>query len=146
MPTLTLAPASTEDYRRLAERRLPRRLFDYVDGGSYAEATLAANVEAFRKVRLRQTVMRDVSNAAMGTTLLGEDWRMPLALAPIGLAGMMARRAETQAKRAADRFGVPFCLSTVSICSLEEVASVAARPFWFQLYMLKDRACESGWC
>lgn len=139
MPTLRLAPASTEDYRLLAEKRLPRFLFDYIDGGAYQETTLRANVEDFRALGLNQRVMRDVSQLNTAIDLLGETWSMPLALAPIGMGGMMARRAEVQAVRAADAFGVPFCLSTVSICSLEEVAKAATRPFWFQLYMLRDR-------
>ena len=139
MPTLRLAPASTEDYRLLAEKRLPRFLFDYVDGGAYQETTLRANVEDFCTLGLNQRVMRDVSQLNTVIDLLGESWSMPLALAPIGMGGMMARRAEVQAVRAAGAFGVPFCLSTVSICSLEEVAKAATRPFWFQLYMLRDR-------
>lgn len=139
MPTLKLVPASTADYRALAERRLPRALFDYVDGGAYEEITLARNVADFGRLRLKQRVLRDVSAVQTGTTLFGQDWTLPVALAPVGLAGMMARRAEVQAKRAADACGVPFCLSTVGICSLEEVAAVSSRPFWFQLYMLRDR-------
>ncbi|MFZ5617588.1 MAG: L-lactate dehydrogenase [Pseudomonadota bacterium] len=139
MPSLNLALASTDDYRRIAERRLPRALFDYIDGGAGAEATLRANVEDFSRLRLKQRVMRDVSNLDTATTLFGETLSMPLALAPIGMGGMMRKRAETQAVRAADALGVPFCLSTVGICSLEEVAKAARRPFWFQLYMLKDR-------
>ncbi len=139
MPTLTLAPASTEDFRRLAERRLPRFLFDYVDGGAYQEVTLRQNVEDFQRVRLKQRVLIDASAVDTTTKVLGEDLSMPLALSPIGLGGMTARRGETQAKRAADAMGVRFCLSTVGICSLEEVASVSQTPFWFQLYMLRDR-------
>jgi L-lactate dehydrogenase (cytochrome) len=139
MPTFRLTPASTEDYRLLAEQRLPRFLFDYIDGGAYQEATLRSNVEDFRALGLNQRVMRDVSQLNTAIELLGESWSMPLALAPIGMGGMMARRAEVQAVRAANAFGVPFCLSTVSICSLEEVARAATRPFWFQLYMLRDR-------
>jgi len=139
MPTLRLAPASAEDYRRLAEGRLPRFLFDYVDGGAYDERTLASNVSDFQALEMKQQVMRDVSNLDVSTDFLGQKWAMPVALAPIGMAGMMARRAETQAKKAADSFGVPFCLSTVGICSLEEVAKVSDKPFWFQLYMLRDR-------
>ncbi len=139
MPPLNLAPATPEDYRRLAERRLPQTLFDYIDGGSGDEATLRANVQDFARLELKQRVMRDVSNLDTRIELLGEQWSMPLALAPIGMAGMMARRAEVQAVRAADALGIPFCLSTVAICSLEEVAKAAKRPFWFQLYMLRDR-------
>ena len=139
MPTLSLAPASTADYRLLAEKRLPRLLFDYIDGGSYDEATLRANVADMRPLLLRQRVMRDVSAIDTKIDLLGERWAFPTALAPLGMAGMMSRRAELQAVGAADAFGIPFCLSTMSICSLEEVAKVARRPFWFQLYMFRDR-------
>ncbi len=139
MTSLNLAPANTEDYRRLAEKRLPRVLFDYVEGGAYREVTVAENTSDFDALRMKQRVMVDVSAVDTSTDLLGESWRMPLALAPVGLAGMMARRGEVQAKRAADVASIPFCLSTVGICSLEEVAAVATRPFWFQLYMLRDR-------
>ncbi|MEM9494899.1 MAG: L-lactate dehydrogenase [Pseudomonadota bacterium] len=143
MPTLRLAPASTDDYRRLAERRLPRFLFDYLDGGAYDEVTLQRNVSDFHALQLKQRVMRDVSQIDTSTELFGRKWSMPVALAPIGLGGMMARRAELQAKRAADAFGAPFCLSTVAICSIEEVAKVSDVPFFFQLYMLRDRAVVS---
>lgn len=139
MPTLRLAPATTDDYRRLAEKRLPRVLFDYIDGGAYDERTLADNVSDFQTLELKQRVMRDVSNLDTTLDYLGQTWTMPVALAPIGMAGMMARRSEVQAKRAADAFGIPYCLSTVGICSLEEVAAVSDTPFWFQLYMLRDR-------
>ncbi len=139
MPTLNLVPATAADFRRLAEKRLPRRLFDYIDGGAYDEITMAGNEAGLRKLRLRQRVMRDVSSIDMSTELLGESWTMPLALSPVGLAGMMARRAEVQAQRAAAALGIPFCTSTVGICSLEEIAAASDRPFWFQLYMLRDR-------
>ena len=144
MPTLNLVPAAAEDYRALAEKRLPRFFFDYVDGGAYGEKTLARNVDDFERMTLRQSVMRNVSAVDTSTHLFGRDWSTPIAFAPIGFAGMMARRGETQAVRAAEKAGVPFTLSTVSICSLEEVAAAADKPFWFQLYMLKDRgAVES---
>ena len=139
MPTLNLVPATASDYRRLAEKRLPRRLFDYVDGGANDEISMAGNEAALQGLRLRQRVMRDVSSIDMSTQLLGESWTMPLALSPVGLAGMMARRAEVQAQRAAVAMGVPFCASTVGICSVEEIAAASDRPFWFQLYMLRDR-------
>jgi len=139
MPTLRLVPASTSDYRALAEKRLPRNLFDYIDGGSYDEVTLRANVEDLRALSLKQRVMRDVSNIDTGIELFGQKWAMPVGLGPVGSGGMMARRGELQAVRAAEAMGIPFCLSTVAICSMEEVASVATRPFWFQLYMLRDR-------
>lgn len=139
MPTLDLVPARFEDYRRLAEKRLPRMLFDYLDGGAYSESTLAANTEAFQKRALKQRVMRDVSRIDTGIELFGQKLAMPLVLAPIGLAGMMARRAEVQAVCAADTAGAAFCLSTVGICPVEEVAEAASKSFWFQLYMMRDR-------
>jgi L-lactate dehydrogenase (cytochrome) len=132
--------ASALDYRELARRRLPRFLFDYIDGGSYAEVTLRRNTEDLEKVALRQRVLRDVASLDLSTELFGQKLSLPVALAPIGLAGLNARRGETQAVRAAEAAGVPFCLSTVSACSLEEVARAASRPFWFQLYMIRDRA------
>ena len=134
-----LTPASISDYRELARRRLPRQLFDYIDGGSYEEVTLAANRADLLALRFRQRVMRDVSQTDCGATVLGEAIKLPLALAPIGLAGLMARRGEVQAARAAEKAGVPFCLSTVSLCSIEEVRQATTAPFWFQLYMLRDR-------
>lgn len=139
MSTLNLVPASYADYRREAERRLPTQLFHYVDGGAYAEHTLGRNVKDFEKLQLKQRVMHDVSRVDPSDSIFGYEMTIPAALAPIGLGGMMARRGEVQAKRAADAFGIPFTLSTVSICSLEEVAAVSDKPFWFQLYMLKDR-------
>lgn len=139
MPTMNLVPVTPDDYRRIAERRLPRFLFDYVDGGAYQEVTLRRNVSDFERIAPQQRVMRDVSKITTASTMSGTPTEMPLALAPVGMGGMLARRAEVQAKRAADAAGVPFTLSTVSICSMEEVASVSDKPFWFQLYMLRDR-------
>ena len=139
MGTLRLTPASVSDYRALAESRLPRMLFDYIDGGSYDEVTLAANRSDFHAVQLRQRVMRDVSNVDTSTRILGHDVSLPVVLGPVGLAGMMARRGEVQAVRAAEAAGVPFCLSTVGLCSLEEVRAGSTKPFWFQLYMMRDR-------
>lgn len=141
---MNLVPVSTSDYRRLAKKRLPRNLFDYIDGGSYSEITLRNNVADFENLRMKQSVMRDISNIDTKTRLFGEDYALPLGLAPIGLAGMMARRAEVQAVKAAEKAGMPFCLSTVSICSLEEVAKAATKPFWFQLYMMRDRGYVKG--
>ena len=132
-------PATALDYRRLAQQRLPRFLFDYVDGGASDERTLAANVADFGTVRLRQRVLVNVDHIDTSSQLAGQRCSMPLALAPVGLAGMMARRGEVQAVRAADAAGVPFTLSTVGICSLAEVQTAANAPFWFQLYMLRDR-------
>jgi L-lactate dehydrogenase (cytochrome) len=132
--------AAPIDYRELARRRLPHFLFEYIDGGSYAEETLRRNVEELAAVTLRQRVLRDVSQVDLSTELFGQKLALPLALAPIGLAGMNARRGEVQAARAAEAAGVPFCLSTVSACPLGEVAAGVTRPFWFQLYMIRDRA------
>lgn len=132
--------ASISDYRELARRRLPRFLFEYIDGGSYAETTLGRNVSDLRDVALRQRVLRDVSDIDLSTTLLGQEVSLPVALAPVGLAGMNARRGEVQAARAAAAFGVPFTLSTVGACSIGEVAAGSPTPFWFQLYMIRDRA------
>lgn len=131
---------SYEDSRSAAKRRLPRMLFDYVDGGSYDEVTLGLNVADLRAVRLRQRVLRDVAAPDLGATWFGRDYAMPVALGPVGFAGALARRGEAQAVRAARAAGVPFCLSTVGICSPEEVAAAAGGQFWFQLYMIRDRA------
>ncbi len=131
--------ASIADYRDAARKRLPRFLFDYIDGGSYDEITLADNVSDLQRVRLRQRVMQDVSDIEVSTCLFGQDMSLPVGLGPIGLAGMNARRGEVQAVKAANAAGVPFCLSTVSACPLEEVAAGASAPFWFQLYMIRDR-------
>jgi L-lactate dehydrogenase (cytochrome) len=131
--------ASISDYRELARRRVPHFLFEYVDGGSYDEVTLGRNQSDLQEVALRQRVMRDVSQLDLSTTLLGQKSRLPVALAPIGLAGMLARRGEVQAARAAREYGVPFTLSTVSVCSLEEVTRTVKDPIWFQLYMIRDR-------
>lgn len=131
--------ASIPDFRELARRRLPHFLFEYIDGGSYSETTLRRNVEDLRDIALRQRVLRDVSGLDLSTELFGQKVALPVALAPIGLAGMNARRGECQAVRAADTAGIPFTLSTVSACSLAEVAGAASKPFWFQLYMTRDR-------
>ncbi|HQS96739.1 MAG: alpha-hydroxy-acid oxidizing enzyme [Novosphingobium sp. 17-62-19] len=131
--------ASIPDFRELARRRLPHFLFEYIDGGSYSETTLKRNVEDLRDIALRQRVLRDVSGLDLSTELFGQKLRLPVALAPIGLAGMNARRGECQALRAAETAGIPFTLSTVSACSLSEVAKAATQPFWFQLYMTRDR-------
>ena len=136
---LGVAPATVLDYRELARRRLPRQLFDYVDGGAYEEATMRANVADLERVLLRQVVMRDVSTRATAVTVLGQELALPLILAPVGLCGMFARRAEVQAARAAETAGVPFVESTVSICSIEEVARATSTPPWFQLYVMRDR-------
>lgn len=131
--------ASISDYRELARRRLPKFLFEYVDGGSYDEVTLGRNRADLQNMALRQRVLRDVSAIDLGIELFGRYQSMPVALGPIGLAGMLARRGEQQAVTAAEDAGIPFCLSTVSACSLSEVADAARSPFWFQLYMMRDR-------
>lgn len=132
--------ASIADFRTAARGRLPRFLFEYIDGGSFAEVTLERNIADLRDVPLRQRILRNVGNIDLATELFGQQMAMPVALAPIGLAGLNARRGECQAARAAERAGVPFTLSTVSACSIEEVARSVAKPFWFQLYMIRDRA------
>jgi L-lactate dehydrogenase (cytochrome) len=130
--------ASVSDYRELARRRLPHIFFEYIDGGSYAEETLRRNVADLEVIALRQRVMKDMTQLNMSVTTLGQTLKLPVGLAPVGMAGMYARRGETQAIRAATNAGVPFCLSTVGVCSIEEVAATGTPP-WFQLYMLKDR-------
>jgi L-lactate dehydrogenase (cytochrome) len=132
-------PATANDYRDLARARLPAFLFDYIDGGATDEQTLAANVAGWGAVQLRQRVLVNVDRVDTSSSLLGQACSLPLALAPVGLAGMMARRGEVQAVRAADAAGVPFTLSTVGICAAGEVRSAARSPFWFQLYMMRDR-------
>jgi L-lactate dehydrogenase (cytochrome) len=134
-----LTPASVSDYRELARKRLPRMIFDYLDGGSFEEETLAANCADLQKLSLKQKVLRDVSTLDTSTEIFGQKLSMPVVLAPIGLAGMMARRAETLAVRAAHKAGVQFTLSTMGICPMEEVKAAAGKPFWFQLYMTRDR-------
>ncbi|WP_116091034.1 L-lactate dehydrogenase [Sphingomonas crusticola] len=134
-----MTPASIEDFRELARRRLPRFLFDYIDGGSYAEDTLRANEADLRQLKLRQRVMRDVSEISPGTTMLGQEAAFPVALAPIGLAGLYARRGEVQAARAAEAAGIPFILSSSSCCAIEEVGRGVTKPVMLQLYMIKDR-------
>jgi L-lactate dehydrogenase (cytochrome) len=131
--------ASVSDYRELARRRLPKIFFEYIDGGSYAEQTLRRNVEDLEAIALRQRVMRDMTKLDMSVETLGQTLAMPIGLAPVGMAGMYGRRGETQAARAAAAVGVPFCLSTVGVCTIAEVHKAAAAPPWFQLYMLKDR-------
>ena len=133
--------ASVSDYRALAKARLPHFLFEYLDGGSYDEVTLRRNVEDLGNVALRQRVLRDVSAIDLSTELFGKRWAMPVGLAPVGLSGLYARRGEVQAAKAAAAAGVPFSLSTLSACSIQEVAKAA--PLWFQLYIVKDRGFVS---
>ena len=131
--------ANVADFREAARRRLPRMLFDYIDGGAYDEATLERNVYDFREIRLRQRVLRDVSQLHTATRWLGQDMSMPVGLGPVGFSGMYARRGEAQAARAAAAAGVSYCLSTLSICDVAETARASARPIWFQFYAVKDR-------
>ena len=132
--------ASPQDFRAIAKQRLPKFLFEYIDGGSYVEYTKGRNVSDLEEIALRQRVLRDVSDIDLSTDLFGQKIAMPIALAPVGLAGMNARRGEVQAVRAAEKSNIPFSLSTVSACSIGEVAAAAKKPFWFQLYMMRDRA------
>lgn len=141
--SLNLLPATYADFRREAEKRLPRFLFDYIDGGAGAEVTLHHNTADWEQIKLTQKVLHDASKMDCSVELFGEKLAMPLILAPVGMGGMTARRGETQAKRAADKAGIPMCLTTVGVCGIEEVAAVSDRPLWFQLYMLKDRGVVS---
>ena len=131
--------SSANDYREAAKRRLPPFLFHYIDGGAYADQTLKRNVEDLSQIALRQRVLNDMSALSLETTLFNETLSMPVALAPVGLTGMYARRGEVQAAVAADKKGIPFTLSTVSVCPIEEVVPAISRPMWFQLYVLRDR-------
>ena len=131
--------SSASDYRAAAKRKLPRFLFDYIDGGAYAEHTLGANTADLSSISLRQRILRKVDDLSLETTLFGQSQALPVVLSPVGLTGMYARRGEVQAAKAAANKGIPFCLSTVSVCPLEEVAAQTSGPLWFQLYVLKDR-------
>ena len=128
-----------EDLRLLAKRRVPRMFYDYADSGSWTESTYRANEEDFRPIRFRQRVAVNMHPRSVATKMIGEDVAMPVALAPTGLTGMQHADGEILAARAAEKFGVPFTLSTMSICSLEDVAANTTKPFWFQLYVLRDR-------
>lgn len=134
-----MIPASIDDYRLLARKRLPRFLFEYIDGGAFSETTLRANQADLQTIALRQRVLRDVSTIATGSQLFGQELAMPIILAPVGIAGLNARRGEVQAAQAAQEAGVPFCLSTVSACAIDEVRRGVEKPVWFQLYMIRDR-------
>jgi L-lactate dehydrogenase (cytochrome) len=131
---------SIEDLRLLARRRVPRMFYDYADSGAWTEATYRANEADFARIRLRQRVAVDISDRTLASTMVGQPVSMPLALAPVGLAGMQHADGEVLAARAAAAAGVPFTLSTMSICSIEDVAEASSKPFWFQLYVMRDRA------
>ena len=142
--------SAPSDYREAARRRLPRFLFDYIDGGAVAENTMNANATELASVALRQRVLCGAGEPTLATTILDASWAMPVALGPVGATGMYARRGEVQAARAASRAGIPYTLSTVSVCPIEEVASQASGALWSQLYVLKDRgymrnALERAW-
>ncbi|MEO9874483.1 MAG: alpha-hydroxy acid oxidase [Anderseniella sp.] len=135
MPIITCI----EDLRVLAERRVPRMFYDYADSGSYTEGTYRANESDFSKIKLRQRVAVDMDNRTTKTKMIGEDVTMPVAIAPTGLTGMQHADGEILGAKAAEKFGVPFTLSTMSICSIEDVAEHTSKPFWFQLYVMRDR-------
>jgi L-lactate dehydrogenase (cytochrome) len=135
MPVIT----TIEDLRVLAKKRVPRMFYDYADSGSWTESTYRANESDFRKIKLRQRVAVNLEGRSTATKMVGVDVRMPVALAPTGLAGMQHADGEILAAKAAERFGIPFTLSTMSICSIEEVAAHTKAPFWFQLYVMRDR-------
>lgn len=133
------APLTIADLKALARRRVPKMFFEYADSGSWTEGTYRANEEDFAAIKLRQRVLVDMTNRSLKTTMIGHDVAMPVALAPTGFTGMQHADGEMLAAKAAEEFGVPFTLSTMSICSIEDVASVTSKPFWFQLYVMKDR-------
>lgn len=131
--------SAPSDYREGARRKLPRFLFDYIDGGAGTETTLGRNTADLSGIALRQRVLKDVAALSLEAQLLGRQWAMPVALAPVGLSGMYARRGEVQAASAATDAGIPYTLSTMSVCPIEEVQGAVGKPIWFQLYVLKDR-------
>jgi L-lactate dehydrogenase (cytochrome) len=128
-----------EDLKQSARRRVPKMFFDYADSGSWTESTYRANEEDFSKIKLRQRVLVDMANRSLATTMIGQQVAMPVALAPTGSAGMQHADGEILAAQAAEEFGVPFTLSTMSICSIEDVAAATKKPFWFQLYVMRDK-------
>ncbi|MDZ7921777.1 alpha-hydroxy acid oxidase [Rhodoferax sp.] len=136
MPVIT----NIEDLRVLAEKRVPRMFYDYADSGSWTEGTYRANEDDFQKIKLRQRVAVNMENRSTATKMIGIDAKMPVAIAPVGLTGMQHADGEIHAARAAEKFGIPFTLSTMSICSIEDIAENTTAPFWFQLYMMRDRA------
>jgi isopentenyl diphosphate isomerase/L-lactate dehydrogenase-like FMN-dependent dehydrogenase len=135
MPVIT----TIEDLRVLAQKRVPRMFYDYADSGSWTEGTYRANSEDFQKIKLRQRVAVNMENRSTATTMAGVKVKMPVAIAPVGLTGMQHADGEIHAARAAEKFGIPFTLSTMSICSMEDIAASTQAPFWYQLYMMRDR-------
>ncbi len=135
MPVIT----NIEDLRVLAEKRVPRMFYDYADSGSWTESTYRANETDFQKIKLRQRVAVNMENRSTATQMVGIDVKMPVAIAPVGLTGMQSADGEIKAARAAEKFGIPFILSTMSICSMEDVAAHTTAPFMYQLYMMRDR-------
>lgn len=129
-----------EDLRQVAERKVPRMFYDYVDSGSWTETTYRNNESDFDRIKLRQRVLVNMENRSLATTMIGESVKMPVAIAPTGFTGMMWADGEIKAAQAAEKFGVPFSLSTMSICSIEDIASHTSKPFWFQLYVMRDQA------
>ncbi len=136
MPVIT----NIEDLRVLAQKRVPRMFYDYADSGSWTEGTYRANSSDFQRIKLRQRVAVNLENRSTATTMVGQHVKMPVSIAPIGLCGMQSADGEIKAARAAEKFGIPFTLSTMSICSIEDVAEHTTAPFWFQLYMMRDRS------
>ena len=128
-----------EDLRRVAQRKVPRMFYDYADSGSWTESTYRANSSDFQDIKFRQRVLVDMEGRSLATKMIGEEVKMPLAIAPTGFTGMQHADGEILAARAAEKFGVPFSLSTMSICSIEDVAENTSAPFWFQLYVMRDR-------
>ena len=134
MPVITCI----DDLRRMHRRRAPRMFFDYCESGSYTEQTFRENTSDFAQLRFRQKVAVDMTDRTTASTMVGERVAMPVALAPVGMTGMQCADGEIKAARAAEKFGVPFTLSTMSVCSIEDVAEHTTKPFWFQLYVMKD--------
>jgi len=128
-----------EDLKRIARRRVPKQFFDYIDSGAYTEGTYRANEDDFRKITFRQRVAVNLENRNLGSTILGQPVSLPIAIAPVGSTGMTDADGEIKAARAAEKFGVPFTLSTMGICSIEDIAENTTKPFWFQLYVMRDR-------
>jgi len=132
-------PTDVEDLRKRAKFRVPKMFYDYADSGAWTEKTYRDNTRAFSEIGLRQRVARDIGNRSVKSTMIGQDVSMPVALAPVGMTGMQHPDGEIAAARAAETFGVPFTLSTMSICSIEALAEAVTKPFWFQLYVMRDR-------